>query len=792
MSLDDQWAGKRGKCKSCGQIVQVPGTAVQRTVPAPRPATSSAPAPAAAQAPASPKPSVPAPSIERLQQEIAGAFDGQIPRIRTPLMYRFGILVVCLVMVLLPAIYVALIGLVGYGVYYHLVNHTGMLHVVRGRAAAMVLLAYVAPLIVGSILVVFMIKPLFARPAQRPRTRSLTRDGEPLLFDFVDRVCHAVRAPRPRRIDVDCEVNASASFRRGLWSVIIGRDLVLTIGMPLVAGLSARQFGGVLGHEFGHFGQGAGMRLTYVIRSINYWFTRVVYERDSWDQWLAETAEGVDLRFGWVLYLARLCVWLSRRILWVLMMVGHAVSSFMLRQMEFDADKHETHLVGSETFESSCRRLTELGLAHQKAHSDMSGFYREGRLGDNLPRLTRFNADQIDKPLAAKLRAAVDQAKTGLFDTHPSDNARIAAARAENAPGILTIDRPASELFVHYDAICRNVTWDFYRSVFGPQFQPSDMHPMDDLLTRQEQEKATYGALDRFFLGQFSLHRPIRVPDVQIARPDEPQAVLQSLRGNRKTLVEMQAEYAKLLESYKKADSQHMQGEAAKSLFTAEVPVQSGQFEYPVTCRGDARQLIEQAETTLSRLNNRMTPFEDLMGQRLFDSLCLLHVSKVSKRVEDAARHQQDAARLLPMLQSLRGLMDQVTRLRNESVTLGLMLQYLQGNESNQALISAVLDCAHRIHGDLVQIHTRTTSLIYPFDHAEGEISLARYLVSGIPAEEQVGHLGQATEQLVDRFTGLYARVLARLAQTAECVEQAIGLKPLQVPEVDHLPPSAP
>lgn len=72
------------------------------------------------------------------------------------------------------------------------------------------------------------------------------------------------------------------------------------IGMPLVAGLDMRQFAGVLAHEFGHFSQGVGMRLTYIIRSISHWFTRVVYERDSWDEWLARSTDNLDLRIAWV------------------------------------------------------------------------------------------------------------------------------------------------------------------------------------------------------------------------------------------------------------------------------------------------------------------------------------------------------------------------------------------------------------------------------------------------------------------------------------------------------------
>ena len=73
-----------------------------------------------------------------------------------------------------------------------------------------------------------------------------------MLFAFVDQVCEEVRATAPKRINVDCQVNASASLGRGVRGML-GKDMVLTIGLPLLASLSLREFGGVLTHEFGHF-----------------------------------------------------------------------------------------------------------------------------------------------------------------------------------------------------------------------------------------------------------------------------------------------------------------------------------------------------------------------------------------------------------------------------------------------------------------------------------------------------------------------------------------------------------
>jgi hypothetical protein len=236
------------------------------------------------------------------------AFGGVIVPAKTGLLYKMGLAVVAFAMVLLPAIYVRLIVLAAWGVFYQLTKNSWLIGLGGGFYG---LIIYLGPAVAGGILVFFMGKPLYARKQKEVQLVTLDPAKEPLLFAFVEKICALVKAPMPSRIDVDCQVNASASLRHGLWS----KDLVLAIGMPLASGLDMRQFGGVLAHEFGHFAQGVGMRLTYVIRQINFWFARVVYERDTWDMQLDKTARDADFRIGIVLHTARGGVWLTRRIL---------------------------------------------------------------------------------------------------------------------------------------------------------------------------------------------------------------------------------------------------------------------------------------------------------------------------------------------------------------------------------------------------------------------------------------------------------------------------------------------
>ena len=422
------------------------------------------------------------------RNRVLNAFESNIEPVKTVSAYRFKILLVTAVMAALPMVYVGFIGLVCLAVLYHLTHSVEIFSVVRGRAVILALLLYVAPIVIGGITIIFMFKPLFARAANDRRSRALTRDGEPLMFAFVDRLAEAVGAPAPSRIEVDSDVNASASFRRGWLSMLLGGDLTLTIGVPLVAGLTMRQFAGVLAHEFGHFSQGAGMRLSYIIRVINHWLTRVVYERDTWDVWLAECSQNLDFRVSWMFGLAQIGVMISRALLWVLMMIGHAVSGLLLREMEFDADRHEARLAGSEDFAKAMTRIIELSVANDKTMQDLYEYFQSGQLGDNMPKLLVYNTLSMPDSLMKQVHEKVTSTDTEIFDTHPCFRDRVANAMAEQAPGVFRLELPASELFVHFDALCRNITSDMYRDLLRAHVLPEHLQPIDGLITALQKQ----------------------------------------------------------------------------------------------------------------------------------------------------------------------------------------------------------------------------------------------------------------------------------------------------------------
>ncbi|HYX90641.1 MAG TPA: M48 family metallopeptidase, partial [Myxococcaceae bacterium] len=254
---------------------------------------------------------------------------GLIEPVPVTLGYRAGLLLVTVATLLLPLAYLGMVALAAWGVYLHALGH---LWLVTRSFRWELLLLYITPILAGAVVVFFMFKPLLARTGRSPQPIEISPEDHPLLFALVDGISCAVGAPTPTRIAVDCEINASASLQPGSGG-LLRRDLQLTIGLPLITGLTLAQLAGVLAHEMGHFAQGSAMRLTFLIRTTNAWLARVVYQRDEWDAQLEYWSKKADIRLGVVLWVARLAVWLSRKLLWVLMTVGHAIGTLMMRQM---------------------------------------------------------------------------------------------------------------------------------------------------------------------------------------------------------------------------------------------------------------------------------------------------------------------------------------------------------------------------------------------------------------------------------------------------------------------------
>ena len=446
-------AGTTVECPHCGELTEL-------SLEAPRPAEGDKPSAA----------------------ELVAAFGGPVARTRVSPFYRMGLVLVTVMMILLPLAYLALIVATARGVYAYATHFAFLLHSMRGGATFYLgkLMLYFAPLFGGGVLLLFMVKPLFARRAPHAQPLAMNPALEPALYAFIARICDLVGAPMPRRIDLVCDLNAAAGFRRGAAS-LLGNDLVLTIGLPLVAGLNLQQFAGVIAHEFGHFAQGFGMRLSYIIRCINGWFVRVVYQRDAWDLALEELGmEAQDAGTLLLVNFARLGVGTARLLLKLLMLLAHAISCFLQRQMEYDADSYAIKVAGSSAVEAATRRMAELGEALGRGYKEMRMTWNlSRRLPEDFPAYLVVQHAKLPPAFCQRLQDTLGLARTRLFDVHPSDGDRIRRARQAGEAGVFHMDLPAAVLFCHFDIVSKQVTHLHYAEDLGLLFDATNLRPVE-------------------------------------------------------------------------------------------------------------------------------------------------------------------------------------------------------------------------------------------------------------------------------------------------------------------------
>ncbi|MBI5424087.1 MAG: M48 family metalloprotease [Opitutae bacterium] len=440
-------------------------------------------------------------------------FTGEFPPARLSLAYRVALVATAAAMVLLPLVYLAVAAGAAWGVWWWL---GAGLEVFKHSTSIWSLLLYLTPAITGGITVVFLFKPFFAPREKSSEPVAVDLAQEPVLREFLAQICRRTGVAMPASVHLNATVNASASFRRG-WLSLGRRDLALTLGTPLIRGLTVRQLGGVIAHEFGHFAQRTGMFSQFLIRTINDWFAHVVFGRDRWDAWLIENSENNDWRVAAPLWCARGGVWGSRKILHGLLYVAHALSCWLSRQMEFDADYYAAHLQGAESFATTANAISLLAIAEQRANEDINVWWRDKRAVTDFARVVSLRRSGLPTELEAAFAKAQTEEKTRWHDTHPCMRDRIARARTLGTAGVLEHDGAATELFRDFAASSREVTAALYRHSVGDQLDKATPLSDDEIAQRIAGDDARAAALHRLTGSAIALDRPVLLTLAEIA-----------------------------------------------------------------------------------------------------------------------------------------------------------------------------------------------------------------------------------------------------------------------------------
>lgn len=429
-----------------------------------------------------PAPWPPADPAKFSAADLASAIRGRVPRAIPSLPYQAAVVAVSAAMLLLPLVYSALVSaLIAAWVamaWQCLRPFTEGIGAFGSTLWSS--LPCLTGLIVGLWVIGALLWPLVARRHQRTPPLALNPAAEPLLFAFVHLICDAVGAPHPRQILVNGRLNASAAYRGGITGLFRG-DLVLTIGLPLVANLTLRQFAGVLAHELGHFNQRVGLRTSSLVRAVNAWLEHVVARSatpgEALRDWASETR---SWRMRLMAGLVNTGIGLSRVILRGFLLAGRLVSCWLLRQMELNADRCQIELAGAEEFERTLRHQRVLRAVGQKLYRDLRNSWDTHRqLPDNLPAAFQLATESLSATTRDRLAKHFGPDDPGPLDTHPSDEQRLAQARSAQSTGLFHAEAAAPAVFAHFEVLARQVTLLHYQEDLGLPLALVDLVPTD-------------------------------------------------------------------------------------------------------------------------------------------------------------------------------------------------------------------------------------------------------------------------------------------------------------------------
>ena len=459
------------------------------------------------------------------------------------------------------------------------------------------------------------------------------------------------------------------------------------------------------------------------------------------------------------------------------MMIGHVVSGYLLRQMEFDADRYETRLVGGDVFESTARDLGKVGIAYQAALGSLRQYYSEGKLSDDLPALIEHNLQELPEEVKVKLAENIAEGKTGWFDTHPCDKDRIASAHRENMDGVFAVEGPAAEFFCNYHKLCQDVTWDFYQASLGGQVTQDKLKPTEQLLEHQRQLKAHREALERFLLGPLRINRPPLMPAVEIPLPDDPTAAIEELKMSRNEVLNEQRGVQLAAESLDKADEEWVEANAELALFRTRIVVP--QEVAKSKSLHESQERLSACEATLRNDATKTEAYQQAMGRRLVIALQLLDLPQVAEKIAEPEKQRQQVKQLLPLAIQMGQQLPALLTFRNRLYCLSALFSQVEEYSSHEPLINSLLATADQLNQTLREVRESFRRVAYPFDHADANMSLGKYLVAELPVKGQLGMTHGVGTEFLDRFVHVYHRILSCLAISAEQVESALELSSL-------------
>ena len=438
-----------------------------------------------------------------------------------------------------------------------------------------------------------------------------------------------------------------------------------------------------------------------------------------------------------MMWACQLLVWLAHRVLWALMWAGHFVSCFMLRQMEYDADRYEAASPGARRSPQTVDRLLVLSLASQGAHTDLGQSWQSNRLADDLPRLILENVGELQQSHSAVLAAVRKSSAeeiTKAFATHPANRDRIASAAREQAVGLFQIEAPATVLFHDYDRIAHEVTMEFYKNVIGPEVEPKNLIPTARLVAEQAERLEGHKAMRPLSTGR----RLQRVPCLsRAARPLATDRGVTSRgrtsRGPRSACSRRMPRYQEALKAFLEADQSRDKAVIVATRMAGGIRDEASGLKLSEAGHAAAKQAQEEQGAIRSERLQELDAAAQPIVDRMRTAFPLLNVPAIAAQVGEGDRAVEHCGKLLDAREALHRAWPHIENLRLKMALLSILFNDLSNNSDNPGLVTQIKSIASLVMRLLRDTRTTLETAPYPYEHGSGTVSIGTDFVPTVP-----------------------------------------------------------
>jgi len=310
---------------------------------------------------------------------------------------------------------------------------------------------------------IFVLRP---RVDDTPGWIEVSREEAPELWYFVDQVARDAGTRTPARLRLTTQANASVREDGRLLGLIPGQR-TMSIGLPLLAALSANEIRAILFHEFGHYARGHTRLGPLVYRG--------AVQLDDVN-WLFRRDAGID----------NLSADVVTRLVW------HVLSSYrdlyfrvtlqVRRKQELEADAEAARRTGATIFSSALRAV----YAAEAAWAEFQENCFRPLLMAGLVPADPFRAfaamlnDSVYRARWEDLKRFPPPLRESAYDSHPPLKTRLERLEqprpaASEAPRTSRLELPRSP-----DAWTIALTW----ALLFPMGQPPARLPNEEWLVR--------------------------------------------------------------------------------------------------------------------------------------------------------------------------------------------------------------------------------------------------------------------------------------------------------------------